>query len=148
MIQPSRSATASSFFPLLTLVLISLACAPKPTQEPELETVEIGPGATAMLVPEGDITQTTGAGSFAGQLPADFPKGLPAPASSSVTGQGPGIVSFGTNDAATAVKQELEPELARAGWHKIAGGGFTKGNRTVRISFSEDGDRTTITYRY
>jgi len=124
------------------------ACVPQEQPEPELETVELGAGPTDNLRPDGDIAEAVGVGTFAGQLPSDFPKDLPAPPSSSVEATSVRTVIFGTEDSVAEARTVLLPELARAGWQATADDGFSKNERAITIHFAEDADRTRITYKY
>ncbi len=132
----------------LTILTLAAGCTPRPEEEAEFETVEIGAGPTDNLRPDDDQAETLGASGFAGQLPADFPSDLPVPPSSSVIKTASGAVSFGTEDSAETSRSELQIKLLRAGWAELDEGQFTKGTRSVRIEFTSSDTRTVVRYTY
>ncbi|HET9767537.1 MAG TPA: hypothetical protein VFS60_11860, partial [Thermoanaerobaculia bacterium] len=88
------AALAATAVALVPLVLAVAGCGGsdeprKPTSRPgELDTVEVAPPPDARVDVERDVKERRRAESFAGVLPARFPKALPLPPQASLVDQG------------------------------------------------------------
>lgn len=132
---------------ILALWTCGLAgCAPE--REPlEMETVELGAGPTDQLTADDDAVEAVSGGQGL-DLPAGFPAGLPVPPSASIVGRASGRVTFGTEDPVDRARSQLVRELRQAGWTAGEGDRFERDGASVRITFEQQAERTTVVYRY
>lgn len=106
----------------LALLLVAVACQPPPLdEEAPLETVEVGLGPTATLVPDADPVEEGGSADLAGGLPTGFPPDLPVFRPANVSDFGPAgdrasFVVLTTDRAPTEVRRSLERALSRSPW--------------------------------
>ncbi len=143
---------------LALMLAIGVACSPppRPGEEPaEFETVDVEPAENLEIDLSGDRKAAPRA-KGAGQLPGNFPPGLPVFKSSTIADIGEGAigsyVQFRARAGEDEVKSWYRTELGKAGWsfETAPGGVFlaTKGDRRARITIERPGPVTVVLVEY
>ena len=135
----------------LAIGLASSGCRPQaPAGEKPLETVEVTdqPDASANLETDQVAAKRSDEGAMAGALPADFPRDVPLPEPSSLVDFTPHGVTVEVQSGLADAKASYLALLKRRGFvpgSGGAGGAWTKGARTIGVTFADASGATRIT---
>ena len=142
---------------LLVLLPGLLGCAPQPAGErpAEFETEDIGPAPDADIDLSAD-QRAAPRRAASGQLPGDFPAGMPVYQGASISDIGEGglggMVQFAANARPESVRSWYQSALPRSGWvvETSPDGGIvaSKGASRARITVEAAGSASTITVVY
>jgi len=122
----------------------------------ELETVEVAPPPDARVDVERDVKERRRAESFAGVLPAGFPRALPLPPQASLVDQGRSgggaWIELLVPRRPAAVRGPYLQQLAAAGWSATAAGSdawqLRRGGSALHLTLRAQGPSTRLRLGY
>jgi hypothetical protein len=144
------------FVPTLALLLVA-ACGGDEPRAPrqrsgDLPTVDVAPPPDARVDVDRDAKERRRNESFAGVLPARFPRSLPLPPQASLVDQGPGWVELLVPRRPPAVRTPYVEQLRAAGWEVSSTGTdrwhCRRGDEAVELSLSAQGPSTRLRLGY